>query len=121
MINLIGKSVVVETQEEYLRVLKMAKLQGFTWARANHLNAIDIPIPNVLNFYEGKTATWNNGYEPLLKASELVANEKKLEEAIKRARVFIENPNRTSLTGLLLCEPLKLLADTVESQLEEVK
>lgn len=46
---------------------------------------------------------------------------KKLEEAIKRVRVFIETPNRTALTGLLLYESLELLADTVESQLEEVK
>ena len=38
MINLTGKIVFVKTQEEYLSVLKMAKLQGFTWARENHLN-----------------------------------------------------------------------------------
>lgn len=31
MINLTGKSVFVKTQEEYLSVLKMAKLQGFAW------------------------------------------------------------------------------------------
>lgn len=29
MINLTGKSVFVKTQEEYLSVLKIAKLQGF--------------------------------------------------------------------------------------------
>jgi hypothetical protein len=33
MINLTGKSVFVKAQEEYLSVLKMAKLQGFTWVR----------------------------------------------------------------------------------------
>lgn len=31
MINLTGKNVFVKTQEEYLGVLKIAKLQGFTW------------------------------------------------------------------------------------------
>ena len=91
MINLIGKSVVVETQEEYLRVLKMAKFLGFTWARANHLNAIDIPIPNVLNFYEGKTVTWNNGYEPLYKAFELVADEKKTRGSNKACQSIYRN------------------------------
>ncbi len=33
MINLTGKRVFVKTQEEYLSVLKIAKLQEFTWAR----------------------------------------------------------------------------------------
>lgn len=31
MIILTGKIVFVKTQEEYLSVLKIAKLQGFTW------------------------------------------------------------------------------------------
>lgn len=57
MINLTGKSVIVKTQEEYLSVLKMAKLQGFTWARGNHLNPIKIPFPNILNFYDNKNVT----------------------------------------------------------------
>ena len=35
MINLTGKSVFVKTQEEYLSVLKMAKLQGFAWGKKN--------------------------------------------------------------------------------------
>lgn len=48
MINLTGKSVFVKTQEEYLSVLKMAKLHGFTWVRKNHLNPIEIPLPNIL-------------------------------------------------------------------------
>ena len=47
----------VKTQEEYLSVLKMAKLQGFTWARVNHLNPVEIPIPNILNFYSSKMVT----------------------------------------------------------------
>lgn len=57
MIDLTGKSVFVKTQEEYLSVLKMAKLQGFTWARGNHLNPIKIPFPNILNFYDDKNVT----------------------------------------------------------------
>ena len=54
MIILTGKIVFVKTQEEYLSVLKMAKLQGFTWARENHLNPIVIPFPNILNFYDSE-------------------------------------------------------------------
>lgn len=60
MIDLTGKSVFVKTQEEYLSVLKMAKLQGFTWARENHLNPIEIPFPNILNFYVAKTVTYRS-------------------------------------------------------------
>lgn len=60
MINLTGKSVFVKTQEEYLSVLKMAKLQGFTWARGNHLNPIKIPFPNILNFCNSKTVTYRD-------------------------------------------------------------
>ena len=41
MIDLTGKSVFVRTQEEYSKVLRIAKLQGFRWARGKHLNAID--------------------------------------------------------------------------------
>lgn len=33
MIDLTGKSVFVRTQEEYSKVLRIAKLQGFRWAR----------------------------------------------------------------------------------------
>ena len=36
MLDLTGKSVFVKTQEEYLSVLKIAKLQGFTWVRGNN-------------------------------------------------------------------------------------
>ena len=50
MIDLTGKSVFVKTQEEYLSILKIARFQGFTWARENHLNHIEIPFPNILNF-----------------------------------------------------------------------
>ena len=125
MINLTGKSVFVGTQTEYLSVLKMAKLQGFTWARANNLSPINIPIPNLLNFYDdkysGKTVTYNSDDIPLYEASEIVGYEEKLKEAISLVRVFAKCPDRaTALTDTFI-ESLKLLTDTVESQMEEVK
>lgn len=72
MINSTGKSVFVKTQEEYLSVLKMAKLQGFTWARENHLNSIVIPFPNILNFYDSKIVTYSYVEKTLYEASELL-------------------------------------------------
>lgn len=72
MINLTGKSVFVKAQEEYLSVLKMAKLQGFTWARENHLNSIVIPFPNILNFYDSKIVTYSYVEKTLYEASELL-------------------------------------------------
>jgi len=121
MINLAGKSVFVRTQAEYLSVLRMAKMQGFTWARANNLSPIKIPFPNILNFYDdGKTATYRSDSEPLYEASEIVKYKEKLEEAISFVRTFAKYPDRTALTDTFI-ESLRLLADTVESQLEEVK
>lgn len=72
MINLTGKSVFVKTQEEYLSVLKIAKLQGFTWARGKHLNPIKIPFPNILNFYDDKNVTCRDFEKTLYEASELI-------------------------------------------------
>ncbi len=72
MINLTGKSVFVKTQEEYLSVLKIAKLQGFTWARENHLNHIVILLPNILNFYNSKIVTYGYVEKTLYEASELL-------------------------------------------------
>lgn len=120
MIDLTGKSVFVRTQEEYLRVLKMAKLQGFTWARTNHLRPINIQIPNLLNFYDGKTVTYNSDGVPLYEASEIAGYEEKLEEAISLVRTFAKCPDRTALTDSFI-ESLKLLTDAIESQMEEVK
>lgn len=76
MINLTGKSVFVKTQEEYLSVLKIARFQGFKWARENHLNHIEIPFPNILNFYVNKTVTYSFE-KTLLEASKIVEDEKK--------------------------------------------
>lgn len=120
MINLTGKSVFVGTQTEYLSVLKMAKLQGFTWSRANNLSPINIPIPNLLKFYDNKTVTYSNENAPLYEASEITGCEEKLEEAISLVRTFAKFPDRTAFTDTFF-ESLKLLADTVESQLEEVR
>lgn len=120
MINLTGKSVIVKTQEEYLSVLKIAKFQGFTWARGNHLNPIEIPFPNILNFYNSKTVTYRDDEETMYEASEIVEDEEKIKDAVNLVRTFAKYPDRTALTGSFI-ESLKLLADTVESQMEEVK
>lgn len=120
MIDLTGKSVFVKTREEYLSVLKMAKLQRFTWARENHLNPIEIPFPNILNFYDSKAVTYRDDEKTLHEASEIVEDEKELKDAIRLVRTFAKCPDRRALTELFI-ESLKLLADTVESQLEEVK
>lgn len=122
MINLTGKSVFVKTQEEYLSVLKMAKFQGFTWAKENHLNPIEIPFPNVLNFYSSKVVTYRDNEKTLYEVSEIVKDEDegKIKDAVNLVRSFAKNSDRTALTESFI-ESLKLLANIVESQLEEVK
>lgn len=120
MIDLTGKSVFVKTKEEYLSVLKIAKFQGFTWMRTNHLNSIEIPFPNILNFYYEKFVTYRNSEKTLYEASEIVEDEEKIKDAIRLVRTFAKHPDRTALTDTFI-ESLKLLADTVESQIEEVK
>lgn len=120
MINLTGKSVFVKTQEEYLSVLKMAKLQGFTWIRESNLSPIKIPFPNVLNFCDSKIATYSCVEKTLYEVSEIVKDEEKIKDAVNFVRKFAKCPDRTALTDSFI-ESLKLLADTVESQMEEVK
>lgn len=120
MIDLTGKSVFVKTQEEYLSVLKMAKLQGFRWVRENNLSPIKIPFPNVLNFYDSKIVTYSYTEKILYEASEIVKYEERLKDAVNIVRTFTKSPDRTALTESFI-ESLKLLADTVESQMEEVK
>lgn len=120
MIDLIGKSVFVKTQEEYLSILKIAKLQGFTWASGNNLNPIKIPFPNILNFYDNKIVTYSGDERTLYEASEIVEDEEKIKDAINLVRTFAKSPDRTALTDTFI-ESLKLLTDTVESQMEEVK
>ena len=120
MIDLTGKSVFVKTQEEYLSVLKMAKLQGFAWARGNHLNPIKIPFPNILNFYDDKNVTCRDFEKTLYEASEIIEDEERIKDAVNLIRAFTEYPDRTPLTESFV-DSLKLLADIVESQMEEVK
>ena len=120
MINLTGKRVFVKTQEEYLSVLKIAKFQGFTWARENHLNPIVIPFPNILNFYDSKIITYSEVEKTLYEASEIVEDEGKIKDAVNLVRAFAKFPDRTALTDTFI-ESLKLLTDTIESQMEEVK
>ena len=119
MIDLTGKSVFVKTQEEYLSVLKMAKLRGFTWRKEKHLNPIEIPFPNILNFYSSKMVTYRDNERTLYEASEIV-EEEKINDAVNLVRTFARNPDRTALTDSFI-ESLKLLADTVESQMKEVE
>lgn len=121
MIDLTGKSVFVRTQEEYLSVLKIAKLQGFTWGAKNDLEPIKIVFPNLLKFYDNKIVTIYCNERGIIKeASEIVEDEEKIKDAVKLVRTFAKNPDRIALTESFL-ESLKLLADTVESQMEEVK
>ena len=120
MIDLTGKSVFVKTQEEYLSVLKMAKFQGFTWVRENNLIPIKIPFPNVLNFYDGKNVAYRNKEKTLYEASEIVEAEEEIKDAVNLVRAFAKYPDRTALTDSFI-ESLKLLADTVESQMKEVE
>jgi hypothetical protein len=120
MIDLTGKNVFVRTQEEYLSVLKMAKLQGFTWARENHLNPIEIPFPNILIFYDGKIVTCRYARKTLCEASEIVEDGEKLEEAIAYVKYFANNKDRMSLTDKVI-ESMLLLVNTVESQMEEMR
>lgn len=106
----------VRTQEEYLSILKIAKFQGFTWARENHLNHIEIPFPNILNFCDNKNVTCRDFGKTLYEASEIVEDEEKLKDAISLVGTFTKSPDRTALTDAFI-ESLKLLVDTVESQM----
>ena len=120
MINLTGKSVFVKTQEEYLSVLRIAKIQGFTWARENHLNHIEIPFPNILDFNDNKNVTCRDFGKTLYEASEILKDEEKIKDAVNLVRTFAKYPDRVSLTDSFI-KSLELLADTVESQMSEVK
>lgn len=119
MIDLTGKNVFVRTQEEYSKILRIARLQGFKWSGGNHLNVIDIPLPNMLNFYDERIATYNSD-KKMYDAHEIVACEEKIEEAIAHIKYFANNKDRMSLTDKVI-ESMLLLVNTVESQLEEVK
>lgn len=120
MIDLTGKSVFVRTQEEYLSVLKMARLQGFTWGAENNLRPIKIVFPNLLKFYNNKMVTIYCNEEDIKEASEIVEDEEKIKDAVKLVRTFAKCPDRTALTDSFI-KSLELLANIVEGQMEEVK
>lgn len=114
MIDLTGKNVFVRTQEEYSKVLRMAKLQGFKWIGENHLNALNIPIPNMLKFYDNKNVTYYSDDKPLYEASEIVACEEKIKEAIAHVKYFADNKYRMSLTDKVI-ESINALERTVKN------
>ena len=127
MISLANKCVLVRTLEEYESILKIAKIQGYRWYGGKEPYPYPFEerqIPDILKFYkENKELTRNanlgQGYE-LVEVSDVVIDEKKLKDAISLVRTFAKYPDRTALTDTFI-ESLRLLADAVESQLEEVK
>lgn len=127
MINLANKCVLVRTHEEYESVLKEARRQGYRWYGGKEAYPYPFEerqIPDILKFYkENKELTRNanlvSGYE-LVEASDVVIDEKKLADAVSLVRTFAKYPDRTALTDTFV-KSLKLLADTVESQLGEVE
>lgn len=120
MINLTGKSVFVKTQEEYENILNIARLQGFDkWPDKVSLLSRNIKLPNILIFKDnGTVAYWSD--KGVLEASEIIEYEEKIKDAVNLVRTFAKYPDRTALTDSFI-KSLKLLADTVESQMEEVK
>lgn len=127
MINLANKCVLVRTQEEYESVLKEARRQGYRWYGGKEAYPYPFEeqqIPDILKFYEcnkelTRNASLASGYK-LVEASDVVEDEKELKDAVRLVRTFVDNPDRAALTDLFI-KSLKLLADTVESQLEEVE
>lgn len=101
--NLANKCVLVITQEEYESVLKEARRQGYRWYGGREAYPFENQyLPDILKFYSNKdmvrNASIGPGYE-LIEASDVI---------------------ETALTESFI-KSLKLLADTVESQMEEVK
>lgn len=126
MINLANKCVLIRTHEEYENILKAAKKQGYRWYGGKEVYPYPFEeqqIPDILKFYSNKELTRNAslapGYE-LVEASDVIEDEEKLKDAISLVRMFAKYPDRTALTDTFI-ESLKLLADTVESQMKEVK
>lgn len=126
MIDLTNKCILVRTHEEYENILKAAKKQGYRWYGGKEAYPYPFEeqqVPDILKFYRNKELTRNAslapGYE-LVEASDVTEDEKKLKDAIRLVRTFTKNSDRTALTDSFV-DSLKLLADTVESQMEEVK
>ena len=105
MIDLTNKCVLVRTHEEYENILKVAKRQGYRWYGGKEAYPYPFEeqqIPDILKFYSNKEITRNASFSP---GYELAG---------------APNVIETALTDQFI-EVLKLLADTVESHLEEVK
>lgn len=126
MINLANKCVLIRTHEEYENILKAAKKQGYRWYGGKEVYPYPFEeqqIPDILKFYSNKELTRNAsltpGYE-LVEASDVIEDEKELKDAISLVRMFAKYPDRTALTDTFI-KSLKLLADIVESQMEEVE
>ena len=126
MIDLANKCVLIRTHEEYENILKASKKQGYRWYGGKETYPYPFEeqqIPDILKFYGNKELTRNAsltlGYE-LVEASDVIEDEEKIKDAINLVRAFAKNPDRTALTDSFI-KSLKLLADTVESQMEEVK
>ena len=111
MIDLANKCVLVRTHEEYENILKAAKKQGYRWYGGKEAYPYPFEeqqIPDILKFYGNKELTRN--------ASLTLGYDLTLGYELVEASDVIE----TALTDQFI-ESLKLLADTVESQMEEVK
>ena len=126
MIDLANKCVLIRTHEEYENILKAAKRQGYRWYGGKEVYPYPFEeqqIPDILKFYSNKELTKNAsltpGYE-LVEASDVIKDEKKLKDAIRLVRAFAKCPDTAALEGSFIAS-LKLLTDTVESQMEEVK
>ena len=123
MMNLANKCVLVRTVEEYESVLKEAKRQGYRWYGGKEAYPYPFEeqqIPDILKFYgRSKEMTRNaglgNGYE-LVEASDIIIDEKKLEDAVSLVKTFAKYPDRAILTDAFI-ESLKLLVNAVESQM----
>lgn len=85
----------------------------------SELNIVEILNTMGCVNYDNKTVTYSFE-KTLLEASKIVEDEKKIKDAVKLVRTFAKYPDRTTLTDSFI-KSLKLLADTVESQMEEVK
>lgn len=123
MIDLEKKCVLVRTHEEYENVLKVAKEQGYRWYGVKEAYPYPFEeqrIPDILKFYSNKelarNASLESGYE-LVEISEIFEDEEKIKDAVSLVRTFTKYPDRTALTDSFI-KSLKLLADTVESQME---
>ena len=129
MIDLENKCVLFITHEEYENILKAVKKQGYRWYGGKEVYPYPFEeqqIPDILKFYSNKELTRNAsltlgydltlGYE-LVEASDVIEYEKKLKDVIRLVRIFFKNPDRTLIDSLI--KFLKLLTDTVESQMEE--